>query len=175
VEEKTKLSTPCRHSLYGRRAAPWCKLVLIFDLIDRNKDGKSILWIDTDAAFVKQELDLNDFINNYEYWYFHENSSFVFENNWPWSKKPMEANSGIFVVRPTLLARCFLQDWWNNDIFDHHYFNHPFEQQALQKGIATMHNGFYNNHFSVLDHVSLTDINEILAQGNRLDRPWQYW
>jgi len=160
----------CLHPLHGKRSAPWCKLLGIFERV-KHRTADEVLFLDTDAFVMDHEKTLDvayeagatmDSASP-------EKASFMVATHKPYfqimarslkslgiERTPMvPACTAVMVFKPSAMSDHILNMWWNGADFPQWNFDFPFEQGALEYGLLR-HNSLRQNHISVIDWLILS-------------------
>ena len=93
-----KLGAVCAHPKLGMRAAPWCKLVALYDTLSVGGAGYAfVAWLDSDLYFHDQSRGVLELLSEYAPPLTRANSFAWFPDNWPFVKDS-PVNSAFFVL-----------------------------------------------------------------------------
>ena len=141
-----KLGAVCAHPKLGMRAAPWCKLVALYDTLSVGGAGYAfVAWLDSDLYFHDQSRGVLELLSEYAPPLTRANSFAWFPDNWPFVKDS-PVNSAFFVLAarggrqrqtPHVRghkaegARSLISRWWGTNVSAHNMEGPFFEQAAL--------------------------------------------
>ena len=116
------------------RAPQWCKIKVIKDLLDNNNDYDYLFWIDADAFFNKQEIPLEQFINDNNDSNKDERiSNIIICDDIINSGRPNTSaliNTGAFFVKCNEWSKKFFDSMWNYK--GEHLYKHFHEQTIME-------------------------------------------
>eukprot|EP01084_Bolivina_argentea_P130717 230764_1 len=154
-----KFKACCSHSVYGRKSAPWCKVICIYHALNNiNYIVNKVIYIDTDAIFFNHNIDFNNYLQTAKYILYNIESSAIVPCNCPWHYEYQDTkgiNTGISIFYKTNMSNCILTDWWNANypICRNKFMKEFFEQTCFSNYIKVK----YKKHISILNETSLVE------------------
>jgi len=138
----------CPHPRLGRRAASWCKILAVADVLLNGIDGQrchSILYLDSDAVLSNASLSIDGWLERARE---RRDEALLLDNDWRvllssnyWFD-PDEANTGVFLLRASGQAgreACgILRRWWDGR-WSTFNMNRPWEQVPMAKMLSFVH------------------------------------
>jgi len=121
-----KIKVNCYNSLLNVYRSPsWSKLLCLLDSF--SNDYNTIVYIDSDCAFVNPDISIDDYIKQSKYVNGDINSELKFLIDTPYSSYPC---AGFIIIKKTENTKNILKYWWNYNMPDNNT-KHAFEQTAL--------------------------------------------
>ena len=128
-----KKDAACIHPTLGGRAAPWCKLLALYDTLSIKPLYSWVAWIDSDLAFHDHSRGLPALVREFSPSTAASDKVVAwFPTNWPWHAH--EPNSGFFILRNEPKrdrARELIRWWWNVPNGRKWNHRHKCEQEPL--------------------------------------------
>lgn len=151
MKTKDKRRKDCRHILYGYRAAPWCKIISIYEALVEGFDR--VVYVDTDAILDRHEWGVRTFWESTPVVSGDPvMASLIMTDNYPWPHR--DANTGFLIWRNGLMAMKMARAWWDMDAGIYHH-KHDFDQYAIQKVLIDSPD--YKAHIAILKTVSFRE------------------
>ncbi|KAL1406388.1 hypothetical protein Q8F55_008087 [Vanrija albida] len=115
-------NTPiCRHPRLGWRAASWCKLPAVWEVL-RTRSSENVVYIDTDGMFLSTALKPSRHLDHLT-----PDKPIGFVSNEPWDAGVC---AGYFFLRRE--AAAFIKAWWDTDV-PRKNLHRLWEQEGLNK------------------------------------------
>ncbi|WOO83916.1 uncharacterized protein LOC62_05G007434 [Vanrija pseudolonga] len=118
-------SPVCTHPRLGARAASWCKLPAVWEVL-RTRSSQNVMFLDTDAIFRSTTVAPSRHLDHLTPF-----RPIGFVSNQPWNDGVC---AGYFFVRRE--AASFLKAWWDQEV-PRKNLHRLWEQEALDKLLAT--------------------------------------
>lgn len=126
---------------YKNRHAAWESVPLMYNNLD---SYDYLIWIDADAFFYTDGIDISQFIKDYP------TSDFIF--SWDYSKpqsSPNEINTGVYIVKNTPFSKEFLKKWaFDEELYENNSMKYRWDQGVLN-------DMFQTNIMNIKEHCSV--------------------
>lgn len=150
-------------SLKHKHAA-WHKLFYVNKIL-KEKNYKSVVWIDADAFFCNDTMKIEQFITCDKNFIVQRDPGYSLE---VFNVDKIRINTGLFILKNTDWSKKFLDFVINNEEFSEWDTKHNWEQNAIRKCIEKNYMNASDNTF-IITHTNFNnnthDVNEYIQNG----------